>query len=604
MEFIKSQLLDSKKAGKRTRHILANSGDIMESGDVRDVQNLYVMGTDAKLIKVADLAKADKQTESYMVKAQADHGEYIDGELVPSVEKIFGSCRVWLESDGLHATVYFADDDELADHAWAISEDASWSTGIDWFPDGYFGAGYEITEPIGILREVSMVLTGNDPRAHTIDTKPNSEAQRSEIGDGEQNKLTKGESEMTSKDSLTADERDAVIEKITAAIDEFVETAPVEETESKDEGEAPAEAPAEEKKDSLHMPVVVVRDRIAKQESKVSTDTNWIKSREGRSAYYRCLAQGHNSKATADALWRAELKRHNVTTDAIQDLPTPGVIEQIFIDTLEKSDGIISHFRTINTKSFRVNTLYETTADNSGRAQGHKKGDTKVFQDLTDAYRDVLCKMVYKKLDLDALEMYENPELVEYRAQELVNAIIVEIERAAISGDGREEASPDLRMFDGTRGFYSIAADAAATSGAGQYLATSVDAGSNLYDSVVTARGSIRTEGQQILIAKADTITAMLTAKATDGSYMIPFGASLEDILKVSRVYTPAWMDKDTTNDAYLLVSGAYTMIGQNGINTHDFFDTTVNQHILLDETPRGGSLAAYKSAVAIKAAA
>ena len=133
---------DAKNGAKqrRFRNILANSGQVMESGEVRDIANLYVMGYDGELYRIADLNKdPEAQTERYSVKAQADHGEIVDGEIVPTIEKQFGSCRVWLEEDGLHARMYFADSDPLADHAWAISEDASYSIGMEWYEDGYYG---------------------------------------------------------------------------------------------------------------------------------------------------------------------------------------------------------------------------------------------------------------------------------------------------------------------------------------------------------------------------------------------------------------------------------------------------------------------------------
>lgn len=45
----KLQTLDKLGTGKRFRNILANSGEIMESGEIRDLDQLYVMTHDAKL---------------------------------------------------------------------------------------------------------------------------------------------------------------------------------------------------------------------------------------------------------------------------------------------------------------------------------------------------------------------------------------------------------------------------------------------------------------------------------------------------------------------------------------------------------------------------
>ena len=611
---------DAKEANaRRFRNILANSGDVMESGEIRDIKNLYVMGYDGKLFRIADLnPDPEKQTEEYSVKAQADHGKVElgpDGEaaLVPSIEKQFGSCRVWLEKDGLHARMYFADNDQLADHAWAISQDASYSIGADWYPDGYYGTGYEIEEPIGILREISMVLTGNDPRAKTIDHKPTeAEAQgRAEAECDATQYQPKGDSEMSKKlDELTPDEREAMQREMAEVIERFTADVPEDETEptadeapeAEEKVEAPAEAEekaeeaeeakeeeSKEEKTTDGMPFVVIREKDTVKQEVVKT-ADWLHGEAGHKAFADTLKRAGRLGATFDAMWKEEASKH-MSLDGITGLPNPAPVDQMFVDGLEKADGIISHFRWVSAKSFRVHILASES-----RAAGHKKGDTKQNQAVTDTVRDLLVKMVYKRLDLDATELYENPWLIDFRSQELVDAIIAEIERAAVIGDGRSAGTPDLRMFDGTRGFYSIAADCTANNALASAYAT--EAGGNLYDGVVGAKGQIRTEGGQILIAKSSVITAMLQAKA-NGQYLVTPGARIEDILGVERVYTPGWMESATA-DAYLVVNNAYIHGGEQGIRVRPDFDTTNNTDILLDETPRFGSLAAKKSAVAI----
>lgn len=616
----KVQITDAKgEKSRRFRNILANSGDIMESGEIRDIQNLYVMDYDGNLIRIADLnTNPDKQSEKYAVKAQADHGEVIDGELVPSIEKQFGSCKVWLEDDGLHARMYFADNDTLADHAWAISEDASYSTGIDWYADGYYGTGYEIDEPIGILREISMVLTGNDPRAKTIDSQKSGKVATGDVSvDGNDNNK-KGKSMKKNLGALTPDERNAMLRKgvedLTELINDFTTDVPEGETqptarESKDaEGEAEnkeaeTEDPKTETKDVAHMPVLVVRDRQIRQE-KAQKTADWLTSKAGHEAFAKALKQTGKFGASFDTLWRAELSKHT-SLDGITGLPTPSNIVSMFRDALEKQDGIISHVEFVNAKGLKINLVSAVSgSEDLARAHGHKKGDKKVDQSLANTTREVLCKMVYKRLPLDAMEVWENPELIDFRARELVEAIIVEIERAIVIGDGRAAPSgsnPDYRLFDGSnRGFFSIKADAAATTGFGALTASTYTqvAGDNAYDTIVKARANIRKEGAQFIVAKNSWIASALTAKV-GSNYLVQPGMKIEDVLGVARVYTPAWMDGDT-NDAYLVVDKAYKMVGQSAINTHADFDTSTNENILLDETPRGGALGEYKSAVAI----
>ena len=193
MDYLQAQAVqttDKKtETERRYRNILANSGKEMESGEVRDLDRLFVMGRNGKLIKISDLnTNPDEQAEKYKVNFVANHGhnDVATGERVVDIEDVIGDAKVWMEKDGLHARVYFANEDPKADHAWAISENASYSIGTEWFMDGYYGADEQIDELVGILREISMVDTGNDPRAYTLDHKPTeAKAQGSaEEGDG------------------------------------------------------------------------------------------------------------------------------------------------------------------------------------------------------------------------------------------------------------------------------------------------------------------------------------------------------------------------------------------------------------------------------------
>lgn len=625
--------LDAKdKPERRFRNILANSGEIMESGEIRAINDLYVMDRDGKLLKVADLnTDPDKQTEDYAVKAQADHGQMVDGEPVPSMEKQFGSCKVWLEEDGLHARMYFADNDPLADHAWAISEDASYSTGIDWYPDGYYGAGYVIEEPIGILREISMVLTGNDPRAKTIDSKSDEAEGVDKAAKSTDGVINANERKSMPKklDALTPDEREAMGRELAEVLDRFTTDAPEGETQptardTKDdvEGEAekPAEAPAEpkeepkvdSKKDTLHMPIInIVKKTDAKQE-KVASAKDWRTSKDALQTFAKLAGKYQKFDGAFHAEWRSELAKHNASTnDGITGLSLPVDGRQLFINAIENgttdSVRILSHFRNLGGKSYLIQLIEAVgaaTGAETARAHGFTKGNTKVNQELTATPRSIYNKMVYKRLDLDALEVAENPELVQIRAEELVNLWFAEIARAAVIGDGRTapaEGQPDYRMFDGTRGFYSIVADAAATEGFGAAMATAIQmaAGKNLYDASIEADAEIKAEGRLVYIMKSSALKAYRQALKTNGDYVVAPGARVEDSLNALAVYTPGWMDFADV-DVVVFANNQYGLTGQANPTMRPDFDTSVNQDILLVEGPRGGSLIARKAAATI----
>lgn len=626
-KFIDAKIVktDAKITTKRYRNILANSGELMESGEKRDIRNLYVMGTDGKLYKIADLATdPDKQKEEYTVQAQADHGEIVEGMLVPSIEKQFGSCKVWLEEDGLHARMYFAEGDALADHAWAISEHASYSIGMDWYPDGYFGTGYEITEPIGILREISMVLTGNDPRAKTIDSiAAEAKAQGSADANDGVNNNKEGNLMVKKLDELTPDERDAMNARIAEVIDEFTTKAPEDETEptaeaaTTDDVDAPEEAPAEEVKeveetseevkeettDALHQTVVVVKDKQEiKQETNMSKTTDYLKTDAAVAAWGKALLDCAGDKAKFEDAFRKQAKADGVDLGENVSLVPEAVINAV-TEQIEDEDRIFNHV-------FHTGLNFEVagTATSEGAAKGHVRGKTKQEEEIEIAKRVLVPADLYKLIKLDHSMVKINggissSAIVRYVLREMPRKLFDAIDQAILVGgvstDSDESGETEFTAL------LPIIADIADAQGAygSEYTA---EAGDTARAVISKAAGRVVSGYDRTLITTEDALTDL--ENSLNGSFPVfPNGIDKNDprINGIRRIITPRWLTAEMLGDytgGIVVDLPSYHTVGDDTAERLTDYDIDTNKYVWEILACIGGGLVNKGAAVGIKA--
>ncbi len=621
----KLQTTDAKAdKERRYRNILANSGEIMESGEIRDLANLYVMGYDSELYRIADLPKnPDVQAERYAVKAQADHGELIDGELIPSIEKQFGSCRVWLEEDGLHARMYFADNDSLADHAWAISEDASYSTGIDWYPDGYFGTGYEIDEPIGILREISMVLTGNDPRAKTIDTKQaTSKAQGGAKADGE-NLTKKGTNMPKQLDALTPDEREALVREIVDKIDDFTTDVPESQTEptardSKDEAaEAPKETtdtPKEEdsttdSKRTLHNPNIFIVDRKPRQDVALAKTTidNYLKSDRAVEAWGRALLDSKGDAHAWQENFRKIAKQDGVDFGNNVSL-APELVVNAIAEQLCDEDSLFSH-------TFKTGLEYEIvgipTSEDGG--VGHVRGKKKTEEEIEGTTRVITPADIYKLMKLDHSMVKVNggiggSAIVKYVLRELPRKLMETIDKALFVGGVKNDDADGSTQATDFSALIPIINDIKTANSIYGTSYTAVS-GDNVRATISKAAGKVLSSSDRTLITTPDFFTDLENSVVTagTGSLLFPNGINKgqPNINGIRRIITPLWLTSAMLGDyeAVIVDLSAYHIVGDTSPENFTDYDIDYNKYVWEVVACIGGALANRNAAVGIKAA-
>ena len=593
----------------------------MESGEIRDLDQLYVMDHDGKLVKISSLnTNPDKQTENYSVKAQADHGEVQGDYLVPSIEKVFGDCRVWLEDDGLHARMYFANNDALADHAWAISDNASYSIGIDWFPDGYNGVGYELDEPIGILREISMVVTGNDPRAKTIDHKPTeAEAQGSaEAASDNQSTIKEESSEMkTTLDELTVDEREAMSRELLEVIDRFTADVPEDETEpTADDApeaeveEAPAEPEAEEapeqeaeKTEDSNVQPIIIKDRAQiKQEKVMIKSTDYLKTDAAVAAWGLAMARSNGDKQKFADEFRAIATRDGVDLGDNVSLVPEAVINAV-AEEIADEDRIFNHV-------FRTGLNYEVaaTAASEGGATGHVRGKTKSEEAIELAKRVLVPADLYKFITLDHSMVKINggvgsSAIVRYILREMPRKLLDAIDQAILVGGITTDSSDSGETV--FTALYPIIADIADGSSIYGSEYTPV-AGDNARATISKAAAKVKSGYNRILITTQDGLTDLENAVA--GSQLIfPNGISKTDprINGISRIITPTWLTAEMLGSYAGIVAdlGAYHTVGDDNAERLTGYDLKTNKYEWEILACIGGGLVAKDAAVGIAVA-
>lgn len=383
----------------------------------------------------------------------------------------------------------------------------------------------------------------------------------------------------------------------------------VEAEEAKDEGEA--EKPAEEQETKEKTMDKEITKSVARNEADQTVtakvaNTDYLKSKAAVKDFTDAIVatKGMGTKAALNA-WSAKLAEKGIAGDAI--LPTQ--IEQIFFKTWQDGDSILGTFRTINANAAALNAF---TGEGEGiRAKGHRKGQTKAGQTITNVRRDLKAKIIYKMLAIDLQDLLDDQtgELLRFRVEELARRVAHEIALGAVLGDGRtapaSDSDPDYRVFDGTRGLWSMAADlnAVGSSNYAAAVATVVDnvATDNLYDKIVKTLTQVEDLGAgKAIVVDKGSIGSLRLLKGEDGHYVFTPGSSVEDAIE-ARIF-----EMDMAGSGYDVIAYAvnsYALYATSEM-VRTQFNINNNTDTMLVERSVAGSLYGHRAAAGYAAGA
>lgn len=452
--------------------------------------------------------------------------------------------------------------------------------------------------------EVSVVFRGANKEARLLAVKSvegielverNEDGSFKAIVDGKEvtlkaDEATEAEVEEATEEKAEDEEKsepEAEAENATETEGESV----AEEEEKSEESEA--ETTEESTKEESEMDKEIAKEAIATPAVAVkATSENYLASKDYMNVFKKAIidTKGQSAEATKTLL-KNHLASKGITGDAI--LPTE--IASIFFKTWEDKGSILSTFRNINAPAA---ALYAFGGEGEGiRAKGHKKGDQKAVQTVTSTRRDLKQKLVYKRQDYDLQDILDDTtgELLRFRVEELGARVANEIALGAILGDGRTqpESGADYRVFDGTRGLWSMAADIAGNTAYQNAVATAVtySATDNIFDKIKKTTAQVRAinGGRKVVVVAPGKLSELEIAKTESGVYLIAPGTSASTLFPNTVIFE---MDEmvGADYDVIAYADQGYALFSTNEM-VRTAFDLDYNTDAMLVERSVAGSL-------------
>lgn len=452
--------------------------------------------------------------------------------------------------------------------------------------------------------EVSVVFRGANKEARLLAVKSvegielverNEDGSFKAIVDGKEvtlkaDEATEAEVEEATEEKAEEEEKsepEAEAENATETEGESV----AEEEEKSEESEA--ETTEESTKEESEMDKEIAKEAIATPAVAVkATSENYLASKDYMNTFKKAIidTKGQSAEATK-AILKSHLASKGITGDAI--LPTE--IASIFFKTWEDKGSILSTFRNINAPAAAL-YAFGGSGENI-RAKGHKKGDQKAVQTVTSTRRDLKQKLVYKRQDYDLQDILDDTtgELLRFRVEELGARVANEIALGAILGDGRSqpESGADYRVFDGTRGLWSMAADIAGNSAYQNAVANAVEysATDNIFDKIKKTTAQVRAinGGRKVIITAPGALSEFEIAKTEAGVYLIAPGTSASTLFPNTVIFE---MDEmvGADYDVIAYADQGYALFSTNEM-VRTAFDLDYNTDAMLVERSVAGSL-------------
>lgn len=318
----------------------------------------------------------------------------------------------------------------------------------------------------------------------------------------------------------------------------------------------------------------------------------YLASAEATHDFLQAMRDSKNALAFA-INWGAKLSENGITiAEGSEDAFLPDSVKGAIQDAWEKPGNWLNRLNNTGAKAFTVRLNTSEQSAETSRAKGHTKGNTKANESLTFAAKKITPQMIYKKIDLDNMTIFEDDgSLLNYITNELVNQWLIEVQRAILVGDGREDSdSNKISSIESV-------VDADTT-----YVTTYAHSADNQFiDELVQMVDSIKNdEGGAITVFMSQTSLSELRR------FVFGDGSSAQYVRKedmaaqigVSEIITTSLLGTDVKAIAMRL--DKYVTVGRRNPAFVEWENYETNVRNYRVENPFGGALGAPKSAAVL----
>lgn len=303
--------------------------------------------------------------------------------------------------------------------------------------------------------------------------------------------------------------------------------------------------------------------------------------------------------------WDAAIKNAaQVETIAIEEgseeAYLPAIVKGMISDIWDKNADWLKDLNYTGAKRFfcRYNDS-EQDAETS-RAKGHKKGQTKVKQELEFSSKLLEGQFIYKIATISLQTKFEDDgSLITYVVRELTDQILYEIKRAILVGDGRLD-NDDYKIS-------KIEAVAKTTADAWTNVMTVGDAGTSfLVDDMRAMVDSIHNPNNKpvyVFMSKADLRTLARVQASETSTPVFMSTEQVAEQLGCDRIITTDLLGADFK--AVAMIPSEYYMVGAPYLLTpilYTWHDGWTNTDCYRNETVVGGGINGLQSTAVLKA--